>query len=286
MGHLVGGAPSILDGNGAAAFGGRLRHVDPRTRIVAVTLFAVVVVALDDFLALTAALAVSVVFLAAARLPAARTLRRMAAMDGFILFMLVTLPFTVPGETATRIAGLTATWQGIEMAVGIALKANAIVLALLSLVGSMDSVRFGHALYRLRIPEKLVFLLIFTVRYVEVLNQEFFRLRTAMKARAFKPRNSLHTYRSYGYLIGMMLVRALERSERILAAMKCRGFSGRFPVLDNLRFGANDLRFGSAILAAIVVLFGLEVSHVAVFLRFPVFVSLIRGVPPCSMASI
>ena len=265
MGHLAGAGQSVLDRNATATPGGGIRRVDPRTRIIAVVTFSVTVVALDDLLALALALAMSLLFMTAAHLPPGRTLRRVAAMDGFVVFMLLMLPFTVPGDPVVHIGGLSATWQGFALALRIALKANAVVLALLALVGSLDSVTFGHALHRLRVPENLVHLLMFTVRYIEVLHQEYLRLRTAMKARGFKARNSAHTYKSFGYLIGMMLVRALERSERILAAMKCRGFSGRIPVLEDFRLGPNDLRFGGLLLVAIATLIGTEFSHVAAF---------------------
>ena len=52
-----------------------------------------------------------------------------------------------------------------------------------------------------------------------------------MKCRGFRARTDLHTLRTIGYLVGMLLVRSLERSDRIMEAMKCRGFDGRFHVL-------------------------------------------------------
>ncbi len=114
----------------------------------------------------------------------------------------------------------------------------------------------GHALGRLGVPWKLVYLLFFTVRYVDVLNREQHRLRAAMRMRAFRPRNNLHTYRTYGYLVGMILVRSLDRAERIVAAMKCRGFRGRFPGIDRPSLTAADawLAFvAAAVLASLLV---------------------------------
>lgn len=101
-------------------------------------------------------------------------------------------------------------------------------------------------------PPTLISLLIFTVRYIDVLHQEYQRLRAAMKARGFRPRNNRHTYRTFGHLVGMMLVRAVERSERILDAMKCRGFNGQLPLLDKLAFSANDVAFSLAIGATLI----------------------------------
>lgn len=261
MSHVLGGAGEAvgaLDGRPSEAI---IQKVDPRSRVAAAVLFAVTVVALDDFLALGAALGLSLWVMVEARMPAGKTLRRMAAMDGFIIFMLAMLPFTVPGEMMFSLFGLPASWEGLFRALRIGLKANAIVLMLMALVGSMESTTLCHALYRMKMPENLVHLLMFTVRYIDVLYQEYRRLRTAMTARGFRPSNSLHTYRSYGYLVGMMLVRALERSERVLGAMKCRGFSGRIHVLDNMAFTVIDIRFALASLLALAVLVLVEYAH-------------------------
>ena len=56
----------------------------------------------------------------------------------------------------------------------------------------------------------------------------------------------------YGNLVAMLLVRSLERSERIMAAMKCRGFRGRFHIMRHFEFENRDLIF--ACLGALAVL--------------------------------
>ena len=91
------------------------------------------------------------------------------------------------------------------------------------------------------------------------------KLRTAMKARGFRPANTLHTYRTFGYLIGMMLVRSMERSERILGAMKCRGFNGRIPLIHEFHFGRNDMAFVVLAAATIAMIGTLELLHVATY---------------------
>ena len=214
--------------------------IDPRAAIIAVVSFAVVVVSLDSFWALGLSLITGVALLLMSRKPKLSTVKRMAAMDGFIILMLIMLPFTTTGEVWFILWGLQASWEGLFKAVIIALKANSIVLFLLVFLGSIEPVRLGQAFYRLRAPEKLVQLFLFTVRYIDVLREEYHRSRIAMKARAFRPSNSLHTLSSFGYLLGMMLVRSMERSERVLQAMKCRGFVGHWPHMDDLRFNWFD----------------------------------------------
>lgn len=267
MSHLLGedtATPAATASNpaGAGRAASAIASLDPRTRILAAGAFALVTVALDDLLVLLIPLLMATAALIAARLPLGRTLKRMAMIDGFILFLLLLLPFTVPGEPAFTLLGWPASWAGIAQASAIALKANAIVLMLLSLVGSMEPTTFGHALWRLRVPENLVHLLLFTVRYIAVADAEYRRHRRAMKVRCFRPGTNLHSLRSIGYLIGMMLVRALERSERVLQAMKCRGFTGRLVLLDDLRPGRRDILFAVLFAAGLALLPVLELVHV------------------------
>ena len=238
-----------------------IRELDPRVRILTVVGLALSVVQLSSLPVLALALTFSLFLLVQARLPFWPTLKRVAMMDSFIVFLIVMLPFTTPGVAMFTVLGFAASYEGLHMAVTILLKANSIVMATLALVGTLEAVTFGHALARLKVPETLVHLLLFTVRYIEVLHAEYQRLRTAMKCRGFTPRNTLHTYRSVGYLVGMLLIRSLERSERIMKAMKCRGFNGQFHLLDTMQFSRRDAVFASFACLALLTLLILEVVY-------------------------
>ena len=263
MGHLVSNNGGKLDASGGGV-SGLIGEIDPRARIIAATAFAIVVVACSSMPVLVIALGASVCLMLVVRLPVGRTLKRMMAMDSFIIFILILLPFTVPGEPFVTLWGFEASKEGLWKAIAIALKANAVILMLMVLVGTMEAATLGHALHALRVPASLVHLLLFTVRYIEVLHEEYSRLRLAMKARGFQPSNRLHTYRSFGYLIGMMLVRALERSERILDAMKCRGFTGTIPLLARFELTRRDVVFAAVMSGIIVMLTAMELSNAVV----------------------
>jgi cobalt/nickel transport system permease protein len=103
--------------------------------------------------------------------------------------------------------------------------------------------RLGAALHSLRVPEPIVRLFVLTVRYLAVIGGEARRLQEAMRARAFRPGSNRHTWRSYGNLVGMLLVRALDRAQRVEEAMLCRGFSGRFPWQEPPRFAWSEKGF-------------------------------------------
>ncbi|SMC99339.1 cobalt ECF transporter T component CbiQ [Primorskyibacter flagellatus] len=260
MAHALGQNEKTLTETGALRVSGRIGSVDPRVRILAAISFGIVVVGLSSLMTLSVALGLSMGLLFLSRLPLRPTLKRMAMMDSFIIFMLLLLPFTVPGDPIFTLWGATASWQGLWRGVEIALTANAVILALMTLVGTMEPVTLGHALHKLRMPETLVHLLMFTIRYIEVLREEYLRLRAAMKVRGFRPGTNWHTYRSFGYLVGMMLVRAIERSERILQAMKCRGFSGRIHLLQDFALTVVDRRFAVLFGGAVLLLICLEIA--------------------------
>ena len=76
------------------------------------------------------------------------------------------------------------------------------------------------------------------------MHEEYSRLRNAVIIRCFKAGTNIHTYRTYAYLVGMLIVRSYERSQRIYQAMLCRGFKGRFPVISHFRLRKGDVVFG------------------------------------------
>ncbi len=167
------------------------------------------------------------------------------------------LPFTVPGETIYTIGPLAIQKEGIRSALLITLKSNSIILMVIALLGTSQVFTLVHALSHLWVPDKLVHLFFFCFRYVHVIHEDYHRLSNAMKMRAFKPKTDMHTYRAYAYLVGMLLVRSFDRSKRILQAMKCRGFKGKFHILYHYRMKKYDyalacssIAFAALLLAA------------------------------------
>lgn len=201
---------------------------DLRLRLVAAFVLVAAISQLHGLPVAAAVLAVATAAALAAR-PERQLWRRLLHVEGFVLVLFATLPFAVPGEAVFTLGPLTASVEGFARAALVASKISASVLVLLTVLGGIDTHRLGGALRGLRLPEPLVRLFVLTARYVGVLREEAARLREAMRARAFSPGSNRHTWRSYGNLVGMLLVRALERARRVEEAMALRGYDGRFP---------------------------------------------------------
>jgi cobalt/nickel transport system permease protein len=215
--------------------------MDPRVKIIVAALFSVVVALADKYACLAVAACVAITLLLLARLSFGQVILRLLAVNTFIFFIWLFLPFTYGGEPLFSIGPLHATREGISYALLITVKSNAIVLALIALIATIPIITIGHAMGHLRIPDKLIHLFFFTVRYLQVLHLEYDRLRDAMKIRGFRPRTNLHTYKSLAYLIGMLLIKSFDRADRIRKAMVCRGFHGKFYLLSHFELKRRDL---------------------------------------------
>lgn len=227
-----------------------VHRLDPRMRLASAAFFSLCVALLRDPAAAAAALALAAAALAASLPPACLLIRRLAAVNVFILFLWATVPATMPGQELLAVGPVSFSREGVAMAWLVTLKSNAILLAFLALVATMNAPTMGHAMDRLGVPPKLVFLFLFTYRYLHVIADEWRRLITAARLRGFVPRTGMHSYRTIAHLLAMVLVNSFDRSGRVYQAMVLRGFSGRFASVVRFRARARDAVFALFWLAA------------------------------------
>lgn len=82
--------------------------------------------------------------------------RRLWHLEAFLLLLLLTLPFTVPGPPLWQWGPLRLSAEGLARTLVIGLKVTASVLLLALLLGSAEPERIGAALRSLGLPEALV----------------------------------------------------------------------------------------------------------------------------------
>ena len=223
----------------------KLRRLDPRTLIILTLLFAVVTVGVQDLTTLTALTGFAALLCGLFYVPLAATLKRLLTVDLFVFFAVLSLPFTMSSGPTLLFAGLTLSQDGLLLAAKIFLKANAVFLCFSALLSHVSLPAFAHALAHLSVPPLFVQILLLMVRYVDVLQEELLRMRTAMKCRGFRLATNRHVFQSLGQLVGMLFVRSFERGEQIHAAMKCRGFQGTFPLLHHFHASRFDWIFAA-----------------------------------------
>lgn len=175
--------------------------------------------------------------LALARLPAARLLPRMAVELPFVGFALL-LPFVGRGPDVVLV-GLSLSEPGLHSAATILAKATLGVATSVLLAATTRTHDLLGGLARLHLPEPLVQIASFMLRFVHVTADQWSRMGRARAARGFDatgPRSWPVLARS----LGVLFIRSFERGERVHLAMLSRGYSGRMPVLRPARAEVRD----------------------------------------------
>lgn len=158
--------------------------------------------------------------LVVAQVPLLYVLQRMAVLAPFVLCVALSAPLS---------HGFHAGW---EMAATLLTRASVSFLAGFWLVNVTPFDRLLLAFSKLGVPRILIELLAFTYRYIFVLFDELGRMQHARRARSFGGQSAWFEWKISAQLIGMLLIRAMNRAERIYGAMCARHWTGRIRPLD------------------------------------------------------
>ncbi|MFE7225672.1 cobalt ECF transporter T component CbiQ [Nocardioides sp. NPDC057577] len=197
-------------------------------KVLALIGFMLVVVATprEWFAAYAFFLAVLVTVGAVARVRPGWVLKRMVVETPFVVFALL-MPFIAHGPRVD-VLGLSLSESGLLSAWGLLVKGTLGVIAGLLLAATTTPQELVHGLERLRLPQQLVQIMAFMVRYLEVVTDEMRRMAVARASRGFEARNPLH-WPVLARSVGALFIRSFERGERVHLAMVSRGYTGRMP---------------------------------------------------------
>lgn len=197
-------------------------------KLVALVAFVLVVVATprEWWWAYAGYLGVLAVAVAVAHVPPTYLLKRMVVEVPFVVFALL-LPFFAHGPR-TEVLGLSLSESGLLAAWGLLVKGTLGVLASLTLAATTEPQDLLRGLERLRMPDLLVQIMGFMVRYLDVVTAELHAMKVARESRGFDARNPTH-WPVLAKSAGALFIRSFERGERVHLAMLSRGYTGRLP---------------------------------------------------------
>jgi cobalt/nickel transport system permease protein len=154
--------------------------------------------------------------------------RRMVVEVPFVLFA-VLVPFIATGPR-TEVLGLSVSEPGLVAAWGLLVKGTLGVLASLTLAATTEPVAVLAGLRRLRMPDLVVQIMGFMIRYLDVVTAEMGRMLVGMRSRGCDPRSPRH-WPALARSLGALFIRSYERGERVHLAMLSRGYTGVLPDL-------------------------------------------------------
>jgi cobalt/nickel transport system permease protein len=158
-----------------------------------------------------------------------------------VLFVAVFVPF-VRGGAQVSLGPVSVSEAGLATLATVSVKATIGTLSAVLLGATTSFPDVLHALERLRAPRLLVLIAGFMYRYLFVIVDETRRMRTALAARAYRPRHVLEAA-AIGRVVISMFLRTIDRGERVYVAMLARGYGGTMPRLDALALRRTDVAF-------------------------------------------
>jgi cobalt/nickel transport system permease protein len=208
-----------------------VHRLPAHTKILALLGFLIIVVATprEAFWAFGAYALLLVVVARVAGIGPRFISRRMVVEIPFVVFALL-LPFIAVGEKVD-VLGIPMSQEGLLGAWNLLAKATLGVVASILLAATTEPRDVVVGLQRLRVPQMMVQIMAFMIRYADVVGDDMRRMRIARESRGFQARHLGHL-KVVAQSAGALFIRAYERGERVHLAMLSRGYTGALPAFD------------------------------------------------------
>lgn len=146
--------------------------------------------------------------------------------------LLLALPFSLFGGLSNIIfdqkpaffLGSLVISYGFISFVSILIRTILSVMAVLILISTTPMTAVANQLIKFKVPRMFVLQIILTYRYISVIVEELSTMTTAYMIRSSRRKGV--RIRDAGPFIGHLLIRSIDRAERVYLAMLCRGFHG------------------------------------------------------------
>ena len=218
-----------------------VHRLDPRTKVITTFIFIITVVSFGKYqIASILPLTIyPIVMLTVGDVPAGSIARRLLLALPFVLLVGIFNPL-LDREPQVQLGPVIISGGWVSFG-SILLRFALTVGAALMLVATTGFNTVCLALEKMHVPQAFVMQLLFLYRYIFVLIDQAGRLLRAHSLRSFSSRHVRP--KVFVSLLGHLLLRTLDRAQRIHTAMYCRGFTGQFHPSRAMKFRAVDIAY-------------------------------------------
>jgi len=218
-----------------------LGRIDPRVKLVTTLAFIVTVLSYGKYqIAALLPLAVyPLVLMGMGDVPARFLIRKLLIASPFAIFVGLFNPLLDRQPVLTL--GSHAIAGGWVSYAAILLRFVLTVSAALAMMAGTGIYNICRGMERLGVPSVFTVQVLLLYRYLFVLVDEGLRM---VRARALRSAGNRGLgFAVYGAMLGSLLLRTLDRAQRVHAAMCCRGFDGHVRTIQSLRLRGSDVVF-------------------------------------------
>lgn len=218
-----------------------VHRLHPSVKLITALVFLVVVASFSKYelAGLIPMFFYPVFMISAGNIPPNMIIKRLLLAMPFVLFIGIFNPL-LDKTTVMHIGGFAIS-GGIVSFISILTRFTLSVLAALILVATTGVDAICTALLGFKVPRVVVTQILFMYRYVHVLIEEVIKTTRAYSLRS--PHNEGIQFKVWGSLAGLLLLRTMDRAQRIYQAMLCRGFDGEVRVVRRWELRIGDLIF-------------------------------------------
>lgn len=218
-----------------------LHRLDARVKSVTVLLFVITVMSFSRYRIadLMPLFLFPFALIGIGRLPVSAILKKVAVAAPFALFVGIFNPLF--DHQTVQVFGAREISAGWFSFASILIRFVLTVSAALILIASTGIHRLCAGLERMKVPSLFAVQILFLYRYLFVIGEEGLRMTRSVQIRSAGPGKP--TLRTYGSLAGTLLIRSMDRAQRVYLAMVSRGFDGQVRMLHTSRPGLRDALF-------------------------------------------
>jgi len=218
-----------------------LHKIDPRAKLITSLFFILMVVSFGKYeiSMLVPFIFFPVYLLTSGNIPLLYIFKKVLYVSPFAIMIGVFNPVFDRGVMLhLGNAGISGGWISF---ISIMMRFGLTVSTALALIACTGFNNICFALNRLGAPKIFAVQLLFLYRYIFVLAEEAARMIRARNLRSFDGKGK--GIKTYGPLLGNLLLRTVNRAERIHMAMICRGFDGNIRIMNRYNFGLKEFVF-------------------------------------------
>ena len=226
-----------------------VHRLDSRIKFIATLIFTAIIISLGrTSLSILACYAVGpFTLLVLGRIPLRFAFKHILVVSPFVLVLALTCPLY--DKTAVTVAfgpfyrQISLGWMRCFSILG------KFVVTMLALIALVSTTRFSNllaGLQRMGLPKLLVIQLGFLYRYIFVLIDRAHHILRARAGRKLRNMGFKKELKIAASMLGSLLTRSIDASERINIAMQGRGFDGKWHTLSKLQIHRCDLLFALA----------------------------------------
>ncbi|MDJ1171225.1 cobalt ECF transporter T component CbiQ [Roseofilum sp. BLCC_M154] len=209
-----------------------VHHWEPRCKFIGLMGLIFAFSGIQSLILLPIILAITLVLYAISGLPWSFLRQRLRYPGWFLLGIVIFLPF-IAGETVLWEWGIFALrLEGCLAVILISVRFVCILVVALILFGTAPFLLMIKAMGQLGLPLVVGDMMLLSYRYLTEFGDRLKTLKIASRLRGFDPKRfSWQNIQTLAALIGTLLVRTYEQSERVYQAMRLRGYGNTHGML-------------------------------------------------------